>query len=55
MKGGVLAGCEMVGVRAILYDGSYHVEDSNEMAFKIAASMAFIETHPKRPPTGRMF
>jgi elongation factor G len=50
MKGGVLAGCEMVGVRAILYDGSYHVEDSNEMAFKIAASMAFKEAARKANP-----
>jgi len=47
MKGGVLAGCEMVGVRAIFYDGSYHVEDSNETAFKIAASMAFKEAARK--------
>ncbi len=38
---GALAGCKVVGVKAILYDGSYHDVDSNEMAFKIAASMAF--------------
>ncbi len=38
---GVLAGCKVVGVKAILYDGSYHDVDSNEMAFKIAASLAF--------------
>ncbi|MFA9422901.1 MAG: elongation factor G [Sedimentibacter sp.] len=38
---GVLAGCKVVNVKAILYDGSYHDVDSNEMAFKIAASMAF--------------
>jgi elongation factor G len=50
MKGGVLAGCETVGVRAIFYDGSYHVEDSNEMAFKIAASMAFKEAARKANP-----
>jgi elongation factor G len=50
MKGGVLAGCEMVGVRAIFYDGSYHVEDSNETAFKIAASMAFKEAARKANP-----
>jgi len=41
MEGGVLAGYEMVDVKAILYDGSYHDVDSNEMAFKIAGSMAF--------------
>jgi translation elongation factor EF-G len=40
----------MVGARAILYDGSYHVEDSNEMAFKIAASMAFKEAARKPNP-----
>jgi len=50
MKGGVLAGCETVGVRAIFYDGSYHVEDSNEMAFKIAASIAFKEAARKANP-----
>lgn len=38
---GVLAGCKVVGVKATLYDGSYHDVDSNEMAFKIAASLAF--------------
>lgn len=50
MKGGVLAGCEMVDVRAILCDGSYHGEDSNEIAFKIAASMAFKEAARKANP-----
>jgi len=43
MKGGVLAGHEMVDLRAVLYDGSYHVGDSNEMAFQIAGAMAFKE------------
>jgi len=38
---GVLAGCKVVGVKATLYDGSYHDVDSNEMAFKIAATLAF--------------
>ena len=38
---GVLAGFPVVGVKAILYDGSYHPVDSSEMAFKIAGSMAF--------------
>jgi elongation factor G len=38
---GPLAGCKVVNVKAVLYDGSYHEVDSNEMAFKIAASLAF--------------
>jgi elongation factor G len=50
MKGGVLAGHEMVDVRAVLYDGSYHVGDSNEMAFRIAGSMAFKEAARKASP-----
>ena len=41
MEKGPLAGCKVVNVKAILYDGSYHDVDSNEMAFKIAASLAF--------------
>ncbi len=41
MKGGVIAGFELIDVRVTLYDGSYHDVDSNEMAFKIAGSMAF--------------
>jgi len=49
-KGGILAGHEMVDLRAVLCDGSYHVEDSNEMAFKIAASMAFKEAARKASP-----
>ena len=43
MKKGVLAGCPVVGLKAILVDGSYHPVDSSEMAFKTAASMAFKE------------
>lgn len=50
MKGGVLAGNEVVDVRAVLRDGSYHVEDSNELSFKIAASMAFKEAGRKGNP-----
>lgn len=38
---GPLAGYPVTGIKAILYDGSYHPVDSNEMAFKIAASIAF--------------
>jgi elongation factor G len=50
MKGGILGGHEMVDLRAVLYDGSYHLEDSNEMAFKIAASMAFKEAARRANP-----
>ena len=41
MEKGPLAGYPVVGVKAILYDGKYHPVDSNEMAFKIAAQIAF--------------
>ena len=41
MQNGVLAGYPIVGIKAVLYDGSYHDVDSNEMAFKIAGSMGF--------------
>ena len=50
MEGGVLAGYEMVDIKATLYDGSYHEVDSNEMAFKIAASMGFKEAARKASP-----
>ncbi|MDR2088661.1 MAG: elongation factor G [Clostridiales Family XIII bacterium] len=41
MEKGPLAGCKVVNVKAVLYDGSYHDVDSSEIAFKIAASLAF--------------
>jgi elongation factor G len=50
MEGGVLAGYEMVDIKVTLYDGSYHEVDSNEMAFKIAASMGFKEAARKASP-----
>ncbi len=40
MKNGVLAGYPLIGLKATLFDGSFHDVDSNEMAFKVAASMA---------------
>src|SRR5690349_1741453 len=50
LQGGVLAGYEVVDVKAILYDGSYHEVDSNEMAFKIAGSLAFKDAARKANP-----
>jgi elongation factor G len=41
MHEGVLAGCPVVDLRVTVYDGSYHVVDSSELAFKIAGSMGF--------------
>lgn len=41
MKEGVLANYPVTGIKAVLYDGSYHEVDSSEMAFKVAASLAF--------------
>jgi elongation factor G len=50
MEGGILAGYEMVDIKVTLYDGSYHEVDSDEMAFKIAASMGFKEAARKASP-----
>ncbi len=50
MESGILAGYPVVGIKAILLDGSYHEVDSSEMAFKIAASMAFKEAVRKAKP-----
>jgi elongation factor G len=49
-ESGVLAGYPVVDFRAVLYDGSFHEVDSSEMAFKIAASMAFKEAFMKARP-----
>ena len=46
-KAGILGGFPVLGVKANVYDGSYHEVDSNEMAFKIAGSMAFKEAMQK--------
>jgi elongation factor G len=50
METGVLAGYEMVDAAVVLTDGSYHEVDSSEMAFKIAASMAFKDACQKASP-----
>ncbi len=47
---GILAGYPIVDVKVILYDGSYHEVDSNEMAFKFAGSIAFKEAARKASP-----
>ncbi|MDO5154165.1 MAG: elongation factor G [Eubacteriales bacterium] len=48
---GPLAGYPMVGLKAVLYDGSYHPVDSNEIAFKMAAILAYKEAMPNANPT----
>jgi len=50
MEEGVLAGYKVVDIRATLYDGSYHEVDSSDMAFKIAASMAFKKAFMEAKP-----
>ena len=48
---GPLAGYPMVGIKATLYDGSYHPVDSSEMSFKMAASIAYKNGMPQASPT----
>lgn len=50
MACGPLAGCPVMGVKAVLYDGSYHDVDSNELSFKMAAALAFKDGMPKAKP-----
>ena len=50
MKSGILAGYPMIDVKATLFDGSYHDVDSNEMAFKVAASLALKEAKKNCKP-----
>ncbi len=47
LKTGVLAGFQMIDIKATLFDGSYHEVDSSEMAFKVAASLALKEAKTK--------
>jgi elongation factor G len=51
MQRGIVAGYPVVDVKVSVYDGSYHEVDSSELAFKIAASMAFKETAKKAEPS----
>ncbi len=50
MKSGTLGGFPVVGIKATVYDGSYHEVDSSEMAFHIAGSMAFKDAMAKAAP-----
>jgi len=50
LQGGIMAGYQVIDVKATLFDGSYHDVDSNEMAFKIAGSMATKMAVPKAGP-----
>lgn len=49
LSNGVLAGYPMVGIKATLYDGSHHSVDSSELAFKVAASLAFRKLEEANP------
>ena len=60
MQQGILAGYPMIGLKADLYDGSYHPVDSSEMAFKVAANMAYkaglVKAKPViLEPVGKLF
>jgi elongation factor G len=50
MKSGTIAGCPVVDVKVMLYDGQYHDVDSSEMAFKVAGSMAMKEALSEARP-----
>ncbi len=50
MDAGILAGYPVTGVKATLYDGSYHAVDSDEMSFKMAANLAYRNGMPKANP-----
>ncbi len=50
MQAGIIAGYPVVGLKATVYDGSYHDVDSSELAFKIAASMAFKDAMKQSKP-----
>lgn len=51
LQQGLLAGFPVIGVKGILFDGKYHPVDSNELAFKMAAILAFKEAYMKCSPT----
>lgn len=51
VKQGLLAGFPVIGMKATLYDGKYHPVDSNELAFKMAAVLAYKECYMKCSPT----
>ena len=51
LEHGPIAGFPVIGVKAVLYDGSYHPVDSNEISFKIAAALAFKEACKTIKPT----